>query len=320
MVGRPGVRGSRNQQRDSNSAAPGVDRAVSDATLVSVVTPSFNQGRFIGDCIASVANQTHAAIEHIICDGGSTDETLRVLEGAPAHVRWLSEPDRGQAHAINKAFALARGGVVGWLNSDDAYYDRRTIEGALETFARHPDVDVVYGHAALVGADNEVLHLMWAPSFSARLFAYANFIVQPTVFIRRVALSERLVDESLDFAVDLELWLRLWDEGHRFARLDRIAAIDRHHETRKVYTMEDVGEREIDALYARYGGSGRLRRKVVPKSFRVLARLRGASLLRGARTNHAFDLRVAGTATMLRRQILTSRRRMPLLFGAGESR
>jgi glycosyltransferase involved in cell wall biosynthesis len=316
MVFGSGVRSSENHELQSSSAAPGTDDRASDATLVSVLTPSFNQGRFIGDCIASVANQTHTTVEHIVCDGGSTDETLQVLADAPAHVRWLSEPDRGQAHAINKAFSLARGEVIGWLNSDDAYYDRRAIESALDAFTRHPEVDLVYGHAALVGADNEVLHFMWSPRYSGWLFGYANFIVQPLVFIRRSALGERLVDENLDFAVDLELWLRLAHERRRFARLDRIVGIDRHHETRKVYTMEDVGKREIDALYAAFGGSGRLRRKVVPKSFRLLARLRGVGLLRGAGENLAFDLGLAPMATMVRRQVLTRRRDMPLLWGA----
>jgi len=285
---------------------------------VSVVTPSFNQGRFIGDCIASVARQTATSVEHVVCDGGSTDETLEVLKAAPPHVRWLSEPDRGQADAINKAFALSRGEFIGWLNSDDAYYDSRTIEGALQTFRLRPDVDVVYGHAALVGADNDVLHFMWAPGYTRRLMDYANYVVQPTVFLRRSALGERLVDEELDFAVDLELWLRLRDEGRGFARLDRIAAIDRHHETRKVYTMQDVGKREIDALYARYGGQGRLRRAILPKTFRIVARFWGLRLLRDARRHLAVDYRVAPTATLARRQVLTPRRKMPLLWGASE--
>ena len=305
----------RTNSSNSASGARGDRGADVDPPLVSVVTPSFNQGRFIADCIASVTNQTYAAVEHVICDGGSSDETLEVLRGAPSHVRWSSEPDRGQAHAINKAFDLSRGEFVGWLNSDDAYYDCSAIEGAVGIFRRRPDVDVVYGHAALVGADNDVLHFMWAPRFFGRLFGYANFVVQPTVFIRRDALRDLLVEEDLDFAVDLELWLRLWREGHRFARLDRVVAIDRHHETRKVYTMEEVGRREIEALYAKYDLRGRLRRSVVSKSFRIVARVWGTRLLRGARENLAFDLRVGGTGTLLRRQVLTPRRSMPLLWG-----
>jgi glycosyltransferase involved in cell wall biosynthesis len=289
---------------------------VTHTPLVSIVTPSFNQGRFIGDCVASVQNQTYTTVEHLICDGGSTDETLDVLRGGPNHVRWTSEPDRGQAQAINKAFGLSRGEIVGWLNSDDAYFDRRAIEGAVEILRRRPQVDVVYGHAALVGADNELLHYLWAPRFRPRLFRYANFIVQPTVFLRRSALGDTLVDEGLEFTVDRELWLRLWREGHGFARLDRVVAIDRHHGTRKSFTMEDVGRREDDELYAAYGVPGGLRRLVVPKAFRLIARLWGTRLLRGAGAATAIDVRFAGTATLLRRQVMTRRRDMPLLHSA----
>jgi glycosyltransferase involved in cell wall biosynthesis len=291
---------------------------MADTPFVSIVTPSFNQGRFLDDCIASVQRQTYREVEHVIADGGSTDETLDVLGRAPPHVRWTSEPDRGQADAINKAYAQASGDIVGWLNSDDAYFDRRAIAGAVDVFARRPEVDLVYGHAALVGADNEVLQLLWAPRFSARLFRYANFIVQPTAFVRRSALGETLVDESFDFVVDRELWLRLLHEGRRFERLDLVVAIDRHHGTRKSLTIEDVGRREDDDISSTYGVRVDARRAVVPRGFRIVSRLLGARLLRQVGAAPAIDVRSPGTATLLRRQLFTRRRDMPLLGGAGD--
>ena len=136
---------------------------MTDTPLVSIVTPSFNQGRYLGACIASIQRQTYEAVDHVIADGGSTDETLDVLSGAPANVRWRSEPDGGQAAAINKAFADTRGDIIGWLNSDDAYFDRRAIARAVEILRRRPEVDLVYGHAALVGADNEILSCCGRP-------------------------------------------------------------------------------------------------------------------------------------------------------------
>ena len=291
---------------------------MTDTPLVSIVTPSFNQGRYLGDCIASVERQTYEPVEHVIADGGSSDETLDVLSGAPATVRWRSEPDRGQADAINKAFADARGDIVGWLNSDDAYFDRRAIARAVEVLRRRPEVDLVYGHAALVGADNEILQLLWAPPFSARLLRYVNFIVQPTVFVRRSALGQTLVDEMLDFVVDRELWMRLSHAGRGFARLDLVVAIDRHHGSRKSHTIEDVGRREDERVAAEYGVPAGARRAVVPQAFRIASRLLGTSLLRQVHTSPAIDMRPTRAATLLRRQLLTRRRDMPLLDAAGD--
>jgi glycosyltransferase involved in cell wall biosynthesis len=291
---------------------------VTESPLVSIVTPSFDQGAFIGDCVASVASQTYGNVEHVIADGGSQDGTLDVLRAAPEHVHWTSEPDRGQADAINKAFSRTRGEIVGWLNSDDAYFDRRAIEGAVETFRSRPEVDLVYGHAAVVGADNELLFFLWAPRFDARLLRYANFIVQPTVFVRRSALGDALVDDTLQFTVDRELWLRLWHEGRRFARLDLVLAIDRHHGARKSFTMEDVGRREDDVLKRRYRISAGRGTTAISKAYRIVSRLVGARLLRRPRGSEAIEVRYAATRTILRRQLLMPRRRMPLLEGARE--
>jgi glycosyltransferase involved in cell wall biosynthesis len=284
-----------------------------DTPLVSIVTPSFDQGRYLGDCIDSIQRQTYDAVEHVIADGGSTDETLNVLAGAPANVRWRSEPDRGQADAINKAFAETRGDIVGWLNSDDAYFDRRAIARAVDILRRRPEVDLVYGHAALVSADNEVLQLLWAPPFSARLLRYVNFIVQPTVFVRRTALGETLVDETLEFVVDRELWMRLSREGRGFARLDLVVAVDRHHGSRKSHTIEDVGRCEDKQIADRHGVPAGALRVVIPQAYRIASRVLGTRLLRQVEAAPAIDVRSMRAATLLRRQLLTRRRDMPLL-------
>ena len=278
-----------------------------------MLTPSFNQGRFIGDCIASVRNQSYPRVEHIICDGGSSDETLDVLRASHEGVRWTSEPDGGQANALNKAFAQSGGGIIGWLNSDDAYFERHAIEDAVAIFTSRPSVDLVYGHAALVGADNELLHFMWTPRFSRALLRYANLIVQPTVFVRRSALEAGFINEEFNFTVDRELWLRLRAAERRFARVDRVIAIDRHHETRKVYTMQDVGARESEILRATYSLPDGPSRVVISKLSRVVARVCGIVLLRRARVQTAFQLRPVSMWALARRQLLTPRRFMPLL-------
>src|SRR5215471_15653998 len=113
---------------------------------IGIVTPSLNQGRYIRKAMASVLSQKVQSLEYVVIDGGSTDETLDLLRSFEAKLRWVSEPDRGTADAINKGFKLVGGDILGWLNSDDLYY-----EGALETvqefFEKSPDVDLVYGDA-----------------------------------------------------------------------------------------------------------------------------------------------------------------------------
>ena len=90
--------------------------------LVSILTPSYQQGRYLADNLKSVGQQSYAPIEHIVRDGGSTDETVEILRSAGVNVRWVSKRDGGQTDALNQALAESRGDIIGWLNSDDFYY------------------------------------------------------------------------------------------------------------------------------------------------------------------------------------------------------
>ena len=133
--------------------------------LVSILTPSFNQRRWLVETLGSVARQTYPHLEHVVVDGGSTDGSIDLLrEGLPAG-SWISEPDGGQSEALNKAFERSRGEVIGWLNSDDAYLFDDAVESVVEYFQANPGIDVVYGHAALVSETGRLLHVMWTPPF-----------------------------------------------------------------------------------------------------------------------------------------------------------
>ena len=109
---------------------------------------------------------------------------------------WRSEPDDGQANAINKAFALSRGEIIGWLNSDDAYFGPDVVAQAVRVFEDRPDVAVVYGHALMIDATGCALQVMWVPSFDRRLLKLHDFIIQPAAFIRRSAVAKTLVDTT----------------------------------------------------------------------------------------------------------------------------
>jgi glycosyltransferase involved in cell wall biosynthesis len=278
--------------------------------LVSILTPSYNQGRFLPDCLRSVRDQSYSKVEHIVMDGASSDGSVDVLQQAGDSIRWESRPDNGQSDALNRAFDASAGEIIGWLNSDDAYFRPTVIDQVVETFARRPDVDVVYGHAAMVNADGLLLQLIWVPPFSAALFRWENFIIQPTAFVRRSALGGTFVDESFDYAMDRELWLRLASTC-KFARLPRVLAIDRHHGARKGETMGRVLKVESVRLRDQY----RLPRASGSSAFklwRIAKRAWALSLVPGARKGpFAFSVKLDGVARLVVRQVATPRRWMP---------
>ena len=281
--------------------------------LVSVLTPSFQQGSWLADNLRSVAGQTYANLEHIVMDGGSDDGTLEILRRASdPRLRWWSERDRGQSHALNKALSVSRGEIVGWLNSDDAYFSPSVIQDAVDLLRRRPEVSVVYGHAALVNADGLILQIIWAPPFSRRLLLLHDFILQPTVFIRREALGADMADETYDFAMDYELWLRLSAKA-RFARLDRLVAIDRHHEMRKSTRMLGALDKDLVRLRERYGIHSGRAANAARQVWKIANRLIGATLVRRASHERlAFDGHVDGRLALLRRQIGARRGSMPM--------
>jgi hypothetical protein len=279
--------------------------------LVSILTPSFNQARWLGDNLRSVRRQTYEHIEHIVMDGGSTDDSVAVLEAdCGPRVVWRSEPNAGQSDAINKALRRSTGEIIGWLNSDDAYFSR-TVQHVVDVFARHPDVDVVYGHAALVGADGFVLHGIWSPPFDRSLLRHYNFVVQPTVFVRRSAIGCRLVDASFDSEMDRELRLRL-SQTSRFMRINRVIAVDRHQPGRTVYTQKDIAakdERELVRLYGLPTGRWfRARRKLLKVMFRIAGARLTTELLSAPL---AFAGKRDSRRALLVRQFLIPRSRLP---------
>jgi glycosyltransferase involved in cell wall biosynthesis len=277
---------------------------------VSVLTPSFNQGRWLVNNLRSVAGQDYPNIEHIVMDGGSTDDSVDILERSDDRVRWWSESDLGQSHALNKALAASRGEILGWLNSDDAYFDPFAVGAAVRVFTDRPDVDVVYGHAALVNAEGLLLQMLWMPRFRYSLLRRHNFISQPAAFIRRAALDKTIADESYQYAMDRELWLRL-SARHRFERLDRIVAIDRHHYGRKSYLWMDEAEADRAQLAATYGVPRTRVNKALQKGLKIGFRLRGLTLLGEIGSGLTFSALLDSRWRLAVRQVAVLRSAMP---------
>jgi glycosyltransferase involved in cell wall biosynthesis len=278
--------------------------------IVSVLTPSYNQRRFLVDCLRSVHEQTYGRVEHIVMDGGSNDGTVELLRRAGDSVVWESRPDKGQSEALNRALRRSSGEIVGWVNSDDAYYRPDVIEKIVEVFAKYPEIDVVYGHAALVNDNGLILQTIWVPPFSARLLRLQTFIIQPAAFIRRSAIAGSFIDETFQYAMDRELWLRL-SASHRFRRVPCILAIDRHHLGRKAMTMRATAEVEGQRLRQQY----RIRtdRGAAFKPYKVLVRFLGLGLITSAvKPPFAFAAQSDGLARLALRQVAIPRSRMPV--------
>jgi glycosyltransferase involved in cell wall biosynthesis len=280
-------------------------------TTVSILTPSFNQAAWLPDNLRSVACQTYPCVEHVVMDGGSTDGTVELLEKAQGVV-WRSEPDRGQADALNKAFAASHGEILGWINSDDAYYDCDVVADVVAFFEAHPEADVVYGHGVQTTDDGRVIQVLWTPPFDGELLKAADFITQPAAFIRRRVLSEPMLDESFHFTMDYELWLRLSRAGARFARIDRVVAIDRHQQARKSSTIKDVHAANLELLAETYDLHLSPEYDATRSGFYVRQRLMGALVVpRLRRRPLAFTAPPDFARGLLRRQVATRRSDWP---------
>lgn len=221
---------------------------------VSIVTPSFNQAQFIERTLQSVASQTGAEIEHVVFDGGSTDATLEILEHFNPPVRWVSEKDKGQTDAINKGIRATDGEVIGWLNSDDIYYPG-TIARVVGFFKANPNIDVVYGMADHIDLDDHAFESYPTEPWDFERLKRVCFICQPALFFRRrVVESYDLLDESLNYCMDYEYWLRIAKAGARFAYLEEKLAGSRLYADNKTLGSRVKVHREINDMLKKLFG------------------------------------------------------------------
>lgn len=222
--------------------------------LVSIVTPSFNQGRFIERTIQSVLEQDYPHIEFIVMDGGSTDETLEILKKYGKRIKWFSEKDEGQSDAINKGIRMAKGDVVAWLNSDD-YYLPGIIKKVVEVFKKDPDITMVYGDGYRVDEFGEKQRPAGVEPFFDlwKLIHLYDFILQPSTFMRRDAIfSAGLVDSSLYYNLDWELWIRMAKTG-KVVYMPEKLSVARVYPLAKTQSGGWPRWREIVSFSRRYG-------------------------------------------------------------------
>lgn len=222
--------------------------------LVSLVTPSFNQGRFLRRTIESVLRQDYPHLEYLVVDGGSSDDSIAILKSYGERFSWTSEPDRGQTDAINKGLGRARGEILAYLNSDDVLLPG-AVRSIVRQFQRRPEVDVLYGHAFWIDEDDRFLGCYTTADFDGATLVENCVLCQPATFWRRrVHEKFGLFDDNLHFAMDYDYWLRLARGGARFGRLTEFLAGTRLHSAAKTVAQRTRVYQEIFQVCRRYFG------------------------------------------------------------------
>jgi GT2 family glycosyltransferase len=220
----------------------------------SIVTPSYEQGGFIGRTIQSVLDQKYPSLEYFVQDGGSKDSTIEVLKQFQHSLTgWESKKDSGQSQAINKGFLKTSGEIMGWLNSDDLL-----LPGALQAvanfFQKNPDIDVVYGDRLLIDENDMEIGRWVMPGHDSEVLSWVDYVPQETLFWRR-NIWERAggrIDETFRFAMDWDLLVRFREAGANFAHIPRFLGAFRIHEKQKTSAeINEIGQMEMNRIRER---------------------------------------------------------------------
>lgn len=210
-----------------------------DNPLVSIVTPSYNMAEYLGEAIESVLSQDYPRIEYIVMDGGSSDDTIELLEGYRDRLLYVSAPDGGAAEAINRGFQMSQGSILAWLNADDFY-----LPGALSQAVRHlmahPDLGAVHGEANWVDGEGKMIGRYPTRHCGVAELSRDCCVCQPACFFRReVFQAAGCLDPALHSAFDYDLWIRM-AKRTRFGRIPSCLANSRMHRANKTLSQRDT--------------------------------------------------------------------------------
>jgi glycosyltransferase involved in cell wall biosynthesis len=218
---------------------------------VTVITPSKDQGSYIEDCLRSVHGQTHRDVEHIVLDALSEDATAAIAAQYPC--TFQQKKDTGPAQAINRGLEMATGDIICWLNADDMFWSKTTLEEIVGTFTEHPEVDVITGNGYFVSEDGKLLQpISGLPErFSLRWMKTGDFILQPATFWRR---NQFRLDENLHYCFDWKLWIEMLQAGLNLLYVPSYFARYRVHSSSLTYQDSASRRREIYGMARQYDG------------------------------------------------------------------
>lgn len=222
---------------------------------ISVVTPSFNQAEFLERTILSVLNQNYPNLEFIIIDGGSTDGSVEIIRKYEKYIDyWVSEPDRGQSHALNKGFERATGELVGWQNSDDIYLPG-AFQRVVSVYGKEPNYDIYFGNMITIDQNDEIIYALRFVPFSLFCLLYEGAIItNQSVFFKQDIIKTYKVDESFIHAMDGEFYTRLGREGKKFKFIREFLGCLRVHPSAKGQTIsQSIGKKEWVKIRESFG-------------------------------------------------------------------
>ena len=222
----------------------------------SIITPSYNQGKYIEDTIRSVLNQNYTNFEHIVLDNKSTDNTINILKKYD-HLKWKSEKDNGQTNAINKGLKIASGDIIGYLNSDDML-----LTGAFEFienyFKNNKNIDLIYGNCILTDTEGRIIKNRKSEEFNLSRLLYLgySYIQQPSTFFRKSIVEDvGYFDESLKYVMDYDYWIRAAKNGKVLKYIDKDLSLMRIHREAKTFTENKEMFKEAFSVSKKYGGN-----------------------------------------------------------------
>ena len=224
---------------------------------VSIVTPSFNMARFLGETMESVLAEDYAYIEYIVMDGGSTDGTVELLRDFerryPGRFTWISERDGGQSDAVNKGFLRATGDIFTFLNSDDTYLPG-AVRAAVEAFQAHPEAAVVYGDAWYTDDQNAIIKRYPVDPYDYERLGSLCHICQPAAFLRSDVFREvGMLDTNLHLTLDYDLWLKI-SARYPLWKIDRPMANSRMWADNKTLSRRRTTFREVVKILRKHRG------------------------------------------------------------------